>query len=239
MDETDEIQPFWKVLVGSFLWAFLGSLLAGGLTVAGLFGAQIPSWVSWTVFVGGIVLAPVAAAKGLYDKWVGLVHRLRPKLEIRSGTRRGKDRWRIRVFNPTDSTVRFGALLEGVDPPIDYRTPARLQITGSPLPYRESDIQAKGEAYVDVVLHSQLPLTFTEVLARGPEPGSQSPTALRIVFLSAEDPPGIVKVETKRYEIVICVFPVHPSEGNAARRKFYIIPQSDGTVMLSDAGALA
>jgi len=233
---NNEIEPFWRAIISSLLWVFLGSVLAVGITVLGLFGVQIPYWVALAVFVGGIVLALLKAAKGEYDKRVELARRLRPKLSISSGTKKEEDRWRIRVCNLTGATVRFGASLEGINPPIDYRVPARLQITGSPPPYRESDIPAEGEASVDVVQIQQQPLLLSEHLSKGPAQASQPPSALRIVMLSAEDPAGPVKIETKRYEITICVFPVQPSEGNAERRAFYIIPQPDGTVLLSDAG---
>jgi hypothetical protein len=233
MSTTDEIQPFWRIIVRYLLWAFLSSFLAGVLQMLTLFGVPIPSWVALVVFFAGIILALLAAAKSQYDKTVELAKRLRSKLSICSGVKWGGDRWRIKALNLSDATVRFGASLERILLPagyqLDYQVPMRLQITGSPPPHRESDIPAKvgdnpGEAYVDVIL--------VQMVLTSDHPG----LVPSIEILSAEYPPAAIPIPTVRCEVVISVFPISPSGGGAARGKFYIIPQPDGMVFLSNAG---
>jgi hypothetical protein len=102
---------------------------------------------------------------------------------------------------------------------------------------RESDIPAKGEAAVDVVMIKLQPLFIREQMEKPGGPGSEPPTTPRIVLLSADDPAGPVKITAVEYGITICVFPVAPSEGSAVREKFGIIPNKEaGTVELRASG---
>jgi hypothetical protein len=45
-------------------------------------------------------------------------------------------------------------------------------------------------------------------------------------------------ISRARYQIRVSVFPVPPFSGVATSHSFYIIPQADGSTILSDAGAV-
>ena len=65
---------------------------------------------------------------------------------------------------------------------------------------------------------------------------SRPPENIVLDILSAEHPAQGVRIPIRRYDLLISVFPVLPSSGSRVRCKFYIIPQPDGNVILSDAG---
>ena len=176
-------------------------------------------WLLIGTFVFGLLLAGWSMYSEQEKKKLSLEERLRPSLEICSGTRHEEGRFRIRVKNLSDVTVRYSARLEKINPAIKYRTPAHLEITGVPYPRREGDIPAKKEGLVDVFVEESL--------------FHQTPFGL----LSAEDPPAAIPIPQTNYEIVICVYSTIP-QGAEVSRRFYLVNQSGGTLALTDGGLI-
>jgi hypothetical protein len=170
--------------------------------------------------VGGIVLAFYSAGRITHIECVKLAEKLKAKLWICRVAEQLDDRWRIRVRNLADRSVRFSAKLERISPAIPYHVPAFLQVTGTPPPYREADIPGNGDALIDLCM------------------GRFDPELKHMALVSAEHPAGDVLIPRNRYTILVSAFPLAPGDGGAARRWFYIIPQPDGTLILSDGGSL-
>jgi len=76
MNDVEEIKPFWREIVDHLLWVLVGSVLAGALALAGLFGIPIPKWIAWLSLAGGAIMALLRAAKSQYDQRVLLMQKL-------------------------------------------------------------------------------------------------------------------------------------------------------------------
>jgi hypothetical protein len=183
-------------------------------------GLESPYVIATLVALGAwIGCALYLAGREHYQGRLRLAEKLKPQLSIRRVAKKVGDRWRIVVQNVSERTVRFSARLESIDPMIEnYQVPAFLQVTGTPPPHRQADIPGKGEALIDLCTER-----FDAQLQR-------------MVFVSAEHPAGDILVPRTRYTVLVSAFPVPPDVGNPTERRFYLIPQPDGSMILSDAG---
>ncbi len=226
MNEPDGIEPFhksirdqWKLfMTGGVFAAFLAALsILSTLGVA--VSVEVPLWVAGLVFAITIIVAIYRAGMGEHLERLKLADRLKPKLEIPGIGEISNGHYRIRVRNLTGSKVLFRAkLLESTPKLINYPLPVNLQPThglkdddeGEVAPYKEQSV----DIFVDDGVHPTIGLKL-----RG-------------------NPPCLYPVpRNERRELLICVYPVS-EEGGAALRWFYIVPQPNGSVILTADGTV-
>jgi hypothetical protein len=233
---------------GAFLWGWLTRSFGRTLDIAHNVRRALDILVAWLVARGVVtaregepavvtatylVLAALVLlgtlawyAHALYrDEHTARVRaeeRLRPVLEIRGvePVRVGDDHRRVMVHNLSAGRVRFRARLVEIrsSPPVGYALP---------VPLRPTHGEAHGETEGEVPGGEDQPV---DVFA---DPGP--PHALRLLVMG--QPPVPLDVpRNRRYELRICVYPAADGAVSACRW-FYIVPQPDGGVIFTPAGA--
>jgi hypothetical protein len=139
-----------------------------------------------------------------------LEERLKPKLEIAGVGTTSKGWYRINVRNLTNGSLSFEAQIDRIAPQrFQHPFPSPLHATHHS---GEGQPMIIGNGCRDVDI-------FTD-------------EGLNLMLLTSTEP-RLAKDE--RYEIIVCVSPSVVG-GIACRRRFYIIPQSDGSVKWTDGG---
>jgi hypothetical protein len=230
MSRLDEIEPFWKMVLHQWVYLVTSSIVAALITASVLLGAPVPLWGGLVLTVFFVGCAIWSAGESTHKKRLELAKKVLLVLRIGGVTRRIKEseseRHCIEVYNESLGTVRFGARLEAIEPPLDgFPSSPRLRLTNTPYPHLEADVPAlPSPALVDVFddwLHGRTNIRLL-VVAERPE----------LAFPVAPDP---LAISRQRYKITISVFPVHPSTGGPTTRDFYIIPQPHGGMIFSSA----
>ncbi|HZY88623.1 MAG TPA: hypothetical protein VFE78_27620 [Gemmataceae bacterium] len=238
---------------GQFFWAWLArsfenswdtahnvrrvvDLLVAALVLRAVFGAfgthaahegepamlvVAPLAAALLILLGSLVWFAYALYREEYDRRVRAERRLVPVLEIRGiePVRVGDDHRRVIVHNVSDGRVRFRARLVEIrsSPPVRYPLPVPLAPTHGQTPYAEAEVEGGGDQPIDVFVDD------------GP------PHQLGLLFVG--NPPVAWQVpRDNRYALRICVYPVADGAVGACRW-FDIVPQSDGGVIFTPAGA--
>jgi hypothetical protein len=192
-----------------------GGLSVGLAVVAATFepSAVVARSLFWTAAVVALLAVTFRAWWREHLEHAKALHRLERRLELCSGTSRVLNRYRLRVCNLSEATVRYGALLEQITPSIDWPLPARLEITGSQPPRLEGEIAGGGEGLVELLMYSP-----------------HQPT---MRFAVGEDYPHCPVMD---YSLLVCVFPTGPDGGLPARRRFRVKLDRNGDAIVTDEG---
>jgi hypothetical protein len=174
------------------------------------------------ILVGTLVWYAYALYREEYDARVRAEERLVPILEIRSvePVRVGDDHRRVIVHNLSAGRVRFRARLVEIrsSPPVAYPLPVPLPPTHGQNPYAEAEVEGGGDHLIDVFVDQE---------------GPPHPLGLLVVG----NPVIALPIpRDNRYELRICVYPAADGAVSACRW-FYIVPQPDGGVIFTPAGA--
>ena len=105
----NEIKSFRASILDYWLFVVLGSVIAAGLFVWTLFGGPVPVWCAGLLLAITAILAVYLAGRHEHLERLKLADQLRPKLSIYSVPQKVGDRWRIRICNLAEVTIRFGA----------------------------------------------------------------------------------------------------------------------------------
>jgi hypothetical protein len=247
MNEANETNtPFRKLIYQHWKVLWTGSFFAVALAIAGLVftvlnllgvetAVRIPVSLTVTLLVALLVLlvtllvAVYLAARAEHRQRLDLEQKLKPVLEICGCVPKATgSHQRIRVHNKSATTVRFSAKLISIEPhpPHHDQIPIFLQIDSSHPPYTEANIEGNGDALVNILV------LLGEDAEKRPTYGLVTASHLVTVH-----PIGAwISLRTTHYKIGVQVFPVSPQGPASKPRFFYITPQSDATLLLSDAG---
>ena len=180
-----------------------------------------PLTAAFLVFLWAWVWYAYSRYREEYDRRVHAERRLVPVLEIRGvePVRVGDDHRRIIVHNLSDGRVRFRARLVEIrsSPTVGYPLPVPLAPTHAQSPYAEAEVEGGGDQPIDVFVDLGPPQQLGLLLVGNPPVACQVP-------------------RNNRYELRICVYPTADGAVSACRW-FYIVPQPDGGVIFTPAGA--
>jgi hypothetical protein len=135
----------------------------------------------------------------------------------------GDDYRRIQVQNLTATAVRFKAKLLETKPAISFHLPVNLR--GTHVPEGDDiEVEPNGKHSVDVFIDCSI------------YPQAYQKMAGQLALVLSGNPLILFRVPRgERLELRICVFPISAPGGEDARW-FYIVPQSDGTVVFTADG---
>ena len=249
MSNDDEIPSFRKSIHSHTKVTWTGSSLAVLLAILGLLLAMLnligvqpvlppeftPSPATFAL-AAALVLALTylwavyQAAREHYRGRLRLAEKLTPCLEIcadlpmSTGTHQ-----RIKVHNKAERTIRFSTKILSIEPSLARydKIPNFLQIDDSDHPHhKEANIQGGGDALVNVIAW-----IGTETF---PNAGTPAYALLIASPLIMNNPSaGAITLPTGHYKILVQAFPVDPQGPASEPREFYIVPQSDGHMLLS------
>jgi hypothetical protein len=216
-DDSSEIAPFRRSIIGQWIYIVSGSVVAAVWTVWGYFSPQLPVWLALVFIVTGVALAIYLAGRKEHRERMKLYEQLRPKLTITGVGPHSSDHRRIMVRNLTGKTIRFRTKLVASKPPLpSYPLPVGLQATHSQEFSDESEVGPYGDQPVDVFVDA----------------GPPHPIQLKMLG----NPPCLYGMpRDQRLEIQLFVYPISES-GEGVKRWFYLVPQRDGSVVFGPDG---
>jgi hypothetical protein len=234
-----------RLFVASLHWPLLVLELVEIIILVALHPLEInfPDWkeavdVMYVVFAGLLVLTffigLLIAGYHLHSKEEKaknhLEEKLRPALQVCGAIPRSAgSHLRIGVHNRSAMTVRFSVKITSIEPPLPRydKIPNFLQIDDSDPPHREAHLEGGGYALVNVLAWI----------------GDDQDKAHRLYGLLVASPlvmdnpsAGAISLPRDHYRIRVQAFPVSPEGPASVPRDFYIIPQANGMLLLSDAG---
>lgn len=216
---------FAKRLLSQLPGYITGGVLVAILVIWDYVNSSVPSWAKGFAIIGAVIVASYYAWREEFERAEKAENRLIPRLEICSGTMFKEERHRIIVRNLSAKTIRFGALLESVSPPIKQGLPINLQITHKGA--TDAEIPAYGHSLVDIFLDIPDDIDY----------GGDNIDHAGIYFCTFGEPRGTTFAKRQRYLIKIRVYPTESEGGIGCVREFHIIPRLGEQSILSDAGA--
>jgi hypothetical protein len=146
---------------------------------------------------------------------------LQSVLEIASTPEPKGTHYRVKVHNNSKTTVRFKARLISIVPePGNYNQGSFLQISQTPPPHLEADIEGGGDAYINVFARVEFP-------DHPPFYG---------LLVASEPVIAPIPIKVDYYAVSIRAVPVLPQGVPSKTHKFYITPQTGEKLLLSDGG---